>query len=68
MSFLYRVLFTDSLALKIFKNLVRQLLQGKALSIEDAADVLTLKNNSDSVGDYSTALHLLARAQVRSLT
>jgi hypothetical protein len=40
------------------------LLQGKALSTEDAVDVLTLKNNTDTVEDYATALHLLARAQV----
>ncbi|KIM87137.1 hypothetical protein PILCRDRAFT_64451 [Piloderma croceum F 1598] len=49
--------------LQIFKNLVRDLLQGKALSIEGAVDVLTLKNNADTVEDYATALHLLARAQ-----
>jgi len=49
--------------LHIFKSLVRNILQGKALSIEDAADVLTLKNNTDSVEDFATALHLLARAQ-----
>jgi hypothetical protein len=40
------------------------LLQGKALSIEDTVDVLTLKNNADTAEDYATALHLLARAQV----
>lgn len=52
---------------KIFKTLARQLLQGKALSIEDAADILTLKDNTESVGDFSIALHLLARAQVGDL-
>jgi nuclear pore complex protein Nup133 len=43
---------------------VRDLLQGKALSIEDAVDVLTLKDNTKCVADFATALHLLARAQV----
>ena len=33
--------------------------------MEDAADILTLKDNTDSVEDYATALHLLARAQVK---
>ncbi|KAK1236521.1 hypothetical protein PQX77_000214 [Marasmius sp. AFHP31] len=50
--------------LQIFKNLVRDLLQGKSLSIEDAVDVLTLKDNKDSAQDYSTALQLLARCQL----
>ena len=40
------------------------MLQDKALSIEDAADVLTLKDNTNSVGDFAIALHLLGRAQV----
>ncbi|KAJ7774554.1 hypothetical protein DFH07DRAFT_102982 [Mycena maculata] len=47
----------------IFKDLVRQLLQGNALSMEDTVDVLTLKDNTISVEDYTTALHLLARVQ-----
>ncbi|KAJ7111560.1 hypothetical protein C8R43DRAFT_1091558 [Mycena crocata] len=47
----------------IFKDLVRQLLQGNALSMEDTVDVLTLKDNMTSVEDYTTALHLLARVQ-----
>ncbi|KAH7871806.1 uncharacterized protein C8R40DRAFT_532912 [Lentinula edodes] len=48
----------------IFKSLVKDLLQGKSLSIEDTVDVLTLKDNFDSVGDYATALHLLARCNL----
>ncbi|KAK7467177.1 hypothetical protein VKT23_004235 [Stygiomarasmius scandens] len=48
----------------IFKNFVRELLQGKVLSIEDTVDVLTLKDNVDTPGDYATALHLLARCQL----
>ncbi|KAJ6630853.1 hypothetical protein B0H10DRAFT_2160229 [Mycena sp. CBHHK59/15] len=47
----------------LFKDLVRQLLQGNALSMEDAVDVLTLKDNITTVEDYTTALHLLARVQ-----
>ncbi|KAF7338280.1 Methyltransferase type 11 [Mycena venus] len=55
---------TDQKALTlIFKDLVRQLLQGNALSMEDTVDVLTLKDNTTSVEDYTTALHLLARVQ-----
>lgn len=45
-----------------FKDFVRQLLQGKALSIEDTVDVLTLKDNKETVEDYATALQLLTRA------
>lgn len=55
---------TDHRALMlIFKDLVRQLLQGNALSMEDTVDVLTLKDNVTSLEDYTTALHLLARVQ-----
>ena len=50
--------------LQIFKQLVRSLFQGKALSVEDIADVLSLKDNDTTIGDYATALHLLARADV----
>ncbi|KAN0123739.1 Non-repetitive/WGA-negative nucleoporin C-terminal domain containing protein [Russula decolorans] len=46
----------------IFKQLVRSLFQGKALSVEDIADVLSLKDNDTTIDDYATALHLLARA------
>ncbi|KAI0065375.1 hypothetical protein BV25DRAFT_1880143 [Artomyces pyxidatus] len=46
----------------IFKRLVRSLLQGKSLSVEDIADVLSLKDNLSTPEDYATALHLLARA------
>ncbi|EIW51716.1 uncharacterized protein TRAVEDRAFT_136690 [Trametes versicolor FP-101664 SS1] len=47
----------------VFKFLVRQLLQGKALSVEDMAEILSLKDNYERVEDYTTALHLLARAE-----
>ncbi|KAG5635761.1 hypothetical protein H0H81_010181 [Sphagnurus paluster] len=49
--------------LHVFRGFVRDLLQGRALSIEDAVDVLTLKDNTSSVEDFATALHLLARLQ-----
>ncbi|TCD68905.1 hypothetical protein EIP91_009455 [Steccherinum ochraceum] len=45
-----------------FRQLTRRMLQGKALSIEDAADVLSLKDNDTSLEDYVTALHLVSRA------
>ena len=43
---------------------MRQLLQGKALSVEDMAELLSLKDNRNRVEDYASALHLLARAEV----
>jgi len=43
---------------------VRRLLQKKALSVEDTVDILSLKDNTSTVVDYPTALHLLARAEV----
>lgn len=49
---------------QVFKQLVRRLLQGKALTIEEAADVLSLKDNKPEVDDFVTALHLLDSAQV----
>ncbi|KIM58886.1 hypothetical protein SCLCIDRAFT_127429 [Scleroderma citrinum Foug A] len=48
----------------VFKNDVRQLLQGKMLSVEDIVDVLTLKDNGEKLEDYATALQLLLRAEV----
>ncbi|PFH54313.1 hypothetical protein AMATHDRAFT_72820 [Amanita thiersii Skay4041] len=48
---------------QIFKDLVRQLLQGKVLSTEDLVDVLTLKNNTASLEDYAIALQLLGRSR-----
>ncbi|KAK2466879.1 hypothetical protein APHAL10511_001137 [Amanita phalloides] len=53
--------------LKFFKDCVRQLLQGKVLSAEDMVDVLTLKDNMNSVEDYSIALHLLTRSQQKNI-
>lgn len=52
---------------QIFKQLARRLLQGKALSIEDAADALSLKDNAEEekLKDYVTALRLLVNAEVR---
>jgi len=49
---------------QVFKQLVRSLLQGKALSVEDVADALSMKDNNATISDYATALHLLARAHV----
>ncbi|KAF9227508.1 hypothetical protein BS17DRAFT_746046 [Gyrodon lividus] len=46
-----------------FKNHVRQILQGKVLVVEDAVDLLTLKDKEGSIEDYATALHLLLRAE-----
>jgi nuclear pore complex protein Nup133 len=52
--------------IQIFKDLLRQLLQGKALSVEDIIDLLTLKDNTMSVEDYATSLHLLRNVKVGS--
>jgi nuclear pore complex protein Nup133 len=49
---------------QIFKDLLRQLLQGRTLSVEDVVDLLTLKDNDDSVEDYARSLQLLDAAQV----
>ncbi|KAH7910183.1 hypothetical protein BJ138DRAFT_1127105, partial [Hygrophoropsis aurantiaca] len=51
--------------LMLFKTLVRDLLQGKTLQVEDVVDLLTLKDNAEGEGveDYATALNLLARAE-----
>lgn len=46
---------------------MRDVLQGKVLNVEGVVDVLTLKDNADSIDDFATALHLLARAEVISL-
>jgi len=64
---LVRILNSEEIVLtvqQVFKQLVRSLFQGKALSVEDITDVLSLKNNDTSIDDYATALHLLARADV----
>lgn len=49
--------------LSIFKNDVRRILQRKMLSVEDMVDVLTLKDNEETLGDYATALQLLLREE-----
>ncbi|OJA08151.1 hypothetical protein AZE42_03589 [Rhizopogon vesiculosus] len=48
--------------LGILKIFVRQVLQGKVLSVEDAVDVLTLKDD-EGVENFATALHLLAHTE-----
>ncbi|KAI6036255.1 hypothetical protein BKA83DRAFT_108575 [Pisolithus microcarpus] len=49
--------------ISIFKNDVRRILQRKTLSVEDMVDVLTLKDNEETLGDYATALQLLLREE-----
>ena len=51
--------------LKIFKDILRQLLQGKALPMEDIIELLTLKDNTDSVENFATSVHLLQSVTVR---
>lgn len=52
---------------QVFKDFVRQLLQGKVLSVEDMADVLTLKDNKETPEDYAVALQLVSHASVMSI-
>ncbi|KDQ07351.1 hypothetical protein BOTBODRAFT_192479 [Botryobasidium botryosum FD-172 SS1] len=46
----------------LFKRLAKALFQGKALQEEDLVDLLTLKDNKNSAGDFHTALGVLLRA------
>ncbi|TFK55057.1 hypothetical protein OE88DRAFT_1674600 [Heliocybe sulcata] len=51
--------------MRLFKDLIRQLLQGKALGVEDIVDLLTLKDNDgEEMEDYTTALQLVDEAKV----
>jgi nuclear pore complex protein Nup133 len=57
-----REILMEESHLQIFKFLTKELLHGRALTVEDVVDLLTLKNNeADHVEDYATALYLLAR-------
>lgn len=53
--------------LGVFKQLVKRLLQGKALNVEDAADALSLKDNEGEgqQENFVIALRLLVHAKVR---
>ncbi|KAH9484254.1 Nucleoporin nup132 [Psilocybe cubensis] len=46
----------------IFKDLLRTILKGDALSVEDTVDILTLKDNTETVEDFATSLHVLSLA------
>jgi nuclear pore complex protein Nup133 len=50
----------------MFRVLVRNILQGKALGVEDLADVLTLKDNANEADleNFIVALQLLSHAEV----
>jgi len=48
---------------QIFKQLLRQLLQGKALSDEELVDSLSLKDNDETLDDFYAALHILAKTK-----
>lgn len=48
---------------QILRVLVRDILQGKALMVEDVVDVLTLKDNQLSPEDFVTALQISCRTQ-----
>lgn len=52
----------------MFKQLVRALLQGKALSVEDTVGLMSLKDNEGAIADYRTCLDLLAADAVSPLT
>ncbi|KIY72168.1 hypothetical protein CYLTODRAFT_344529 [Cylindrobasidium torrendii FP15055 ss-10] len=44
----------------VFKDIVRDALQGKALTVEDAIDALSMKDNDNTPQHYARALRLLA--------
>lgn len=48
---------------QIFKQLLRQLLLGKALSDEELVDLLSLKDNDESLDDFYAALHILTKTK-----
>jgi len=48
---------------QIFKQLVRQLLQGKSLSDEELVDLLSLKDNDETLDDFYAALHILTKTK-----
>lgn len=48
---------------QIFKQLLRQLLQGKALSDEELVDLLSLKDNDETLDDFYFALHILTKTK-----
>jgi len=48
---------------QIFKQLLRQLLQGKALSDEELVDLLSLKDNDETLDDFYAALHILTKTK-----
>jgi nuclear pore complex protein Nup133 len=54
------------IALQLYRQLVRALLQGKALPMEDVLDLLTLQDNGGENGleNYVVALDLLAHTTV----
>ncbi|KAL4265228.1 nucleoporin Nup133 family protein [Pleurotus pulmonarius] len=47
----------------LVKQFIRELLQGKALSMENVADVLSLQDNENSIENYITALQLLIQSE-----
>ncbi|KZV71677.1 hypothetical protein PENSPDRAFT_650535 [Peniophora sp. CONT] len=49
---------------RVFRMLVRRMLRGEALNVEELADVLSLRDNKseDDAGSYATALRLLYAA------
>lgn len=48
----------------LFKRLVGNLVAGRRLGVEETMDVLTLKDNSFDLVDFTVALHLIYESQV----
>ena len=48
---------------QIFKQLLRRLLQGKDLSDEELVDLLSLKDNDETLDDFYAALHILTKTK-----
>ena len=52
--------------MQLFQRILRQFLQGNALTEEDAVDILSLKDNTEWPTDFVDALIILSNSQVGS--
>lgn len=58
--------YSKSHSLQLFQRILRQFLQGNALTEEDAIDILSLKDNTEWPTDFVDALIILSNSRVRS--
>lgn len=50
---------------QVFKRILRKLLLGQTLSEEDAVDILSMKDNTETSSDFIDALNILIHSPVR---